>query len=37
MKIPIDIDEAVKETEIKIHCNQLTADIENIISSLNDL
>ncbi len=37
MKITIDIDEAVKETEIKIHCNQLTADIENIIATLRIL
>ncbi|MBE5873598.1 MAG: LytTR family transcriptional regulator [Lachnospiraceae bacterium] len=37
MKITIDIDEAVKETEIKIHCNQLTADVENIIATLRIL
>ena len=37
MKITIDIDEAVKETEIKINCNQLTADIENIIATLRIL
>lgn len=37
MKITIDIDEAVKETEIRIHCNQLTADIENIIATLRIL
>ncbi len=37
MKITIDIDENVKETEINISCNQLTGDIENIIATLRIL
>ncbi len=37
MKITIDIDENVKETEINILCNQLTGDIENIIATLRIL
>ena len=34
MKITINIDEKIDETEIRINCNQLTADIENIIATL---
>lgn len=34
MKITINIDEKTEETEILINCNQLTADIENIIATL---
>ena len=37
MKITIDIDETIRETEIKIGCNQLTAEIENIIATLRIL
>lgn len=34
LKITIHIDEAINETEINIHCNQLTPDIENILTTL---
>lgn len=34
MKITINIDEKVNETEINIKCNRLTADIESIIATL---
>lgn len=34
MKITIDIDDKVNETEINIRCRQLTSDIENIIATL---
>lgn len=34
MKITINIDENIKETEIQINCNQLCGDIENIIATL---
>lgn len=34
MKITINIDEKTDETEIQIHCNRLTVDIENIIATL---
>lgn len=34
MKITINIDEKIDETEILINCNQLTRDIENIIATL---
>lgn len=34
MKITINIDEKIDETEILINCNQLTGDIENIIATL---
>lgn len=34
MKIIIDIDENVSETEITISCNQLTDEVENIIATL---
>lgn len=37
LKITIDIDETIRETEIKIGCNQLTAEIENIIATLRIL
>lgn len=32
MKIIINIDKNVSETEITIHCNQLTGEIENIMA-----
>lgn len=34
MKITINIDEKIDETEIQINCNQLTGVIENIIATL---
>lgn len=34
LKITINIDEAVRETEININCGQLTPDIETIIATL---
>lgn len=34
LKITIDIDDKVNETEINIRCRQLTSDIENIIATL---
>ncbi len=34
MKITINIDENVSETEIAINCNQLTDEIENIMATL---
>lgn len=34
MKITINTDEAVSETEISIHCRQLTPEIETIIATL---
>ncbi len=34
MKITINIDENVPETEIQINCNQLTDEIENIMATL---
>lgn len=37
MKITVDIDEKLNETEVLIHCNQLTSDIENIIATLRIL
>ena len=37
MKITINIDENVSETEIAIHCNQLTDEIENIMATLRIL
>lgn len=37
MKITINMDEKVSETEIQINCNQLTDEIENIIATLRIL
>ncbi|MBR4965280.1 MAG: LytTR family transcriptional regulator DNA-binding domain-containing protein [Lachnospiraceae bacterium] len=37
MKITINIDENVSETEITINCNQLTDEIENIMATLRIL
>lgn len=34
MKIVINVDEKIDETEIHINCNRLTADIENVIATL---
>ena len=34
MKITINVDEKIDETEIMINCNQLTGDIDNIIATL---
>ena len=34
LKITIDIDDNVKETEINIKCNKLTSEVENIIATL---
>ena len=34
MKITIDIDDNVKETEINIKCNKLTSEVENLIATL---
>ncbi len=34
MKITINIDEKIDDTEILINCNRLTGDIENIIATL---
>ncbi len=35
MKITIETNQSIKETEIKIVCNGITQDIEKIISTLN--
>ncbi len=35
MKITIETNQMIKETEIKIVCNSITQDIEKIISTLN--
>ncbi len=35
MKITIETNQMIKETEIKIMCNSITQDIEKIISTLN--
>ena len=37
MKITINIDENIQETEIKISCNQLTYEVENVIATLRIL
>ncbi len=37
MKITIETNPTIKETEIKIVCNSITQDIEKIISTLNVL
>lgn len=37
MKITINIDETIPETEIRINCNQLTDEIENIMATLRIL
>ncbi len=37
MKITINIDEKVQETEIQICCNQLTYEVENLIATLRIL
>ncbi len=37
MKITIETNQTIKETEIKILCNGITQDIEKIISTLNVL
>lgn len=37
MKITINIDEKIHETEIKISCNQLTYEVENLIATLRML
>ena len=37
MKITINIDEKIQETEIKISCNQLTHEVENLIATLRML
>lgn len=37
MKIVIDIDDKIEETEIKIHCNQLNYEVENLIATLRML
>ena len=34
MKITIDVDANINETQIHISCNHLTSDIENIIATL---
>jgi len=34
LKIVINVDENIDETEIHINCNRLTADIENVIATL---
>jgi len=34
VKITINIDESIQETEIKISCNQLTYEVENLIATL---
>lgn len=34
MKITINIDENIQETEIQISCNQLTYEVENLIATL---
>lgn len=34
LKITIDIDDNVKETEINIKCNKLTSEVENLIATL---
>ncbi len=35
MKITIETNQMIKETEVKITCNSITQDIEKIISTLN--
>ena len=37
MKITINVDEKVNETQINISCKELTSDIENIIATLRML
>lgn len=37
MKITINVDEKISETEIAIHCKQLTPDIEKILATLRML
>ena len=37
VKITINIDENIQETEIKISCNQLTYEVENLIATLRIL
>jgi len=37
MKITINIDEKIQETEIQISCNQLTYEVENLIATLRIL
>lgn len=37
MKIEIDVREEYQDTEVKIFCNRLTPDIENIIATLRIL
>ncbi len=37
MKITINIDENISETEIQINCNQLTDEIENMMATLRIL
>lgn len=37
MKITINIDEKIQGTEIKISCNQLTYEVENLIATLRML
>lgn len=37
MKITINIDDKIQETEIQINCNQLTYEIENLIATLRIL
>lgn len=37
MKIVINIDDKIEETEIKIHCNQLNYEVENLIATLRML
>ncbi len=37
MKIVINVNEKINETEITINCSQLTSDIENIIATLRIL
>lgn len=37
MKITINVDEKVSETQINISCKELTSDIENIIATLRML
>lgn len=34
MKITVDINEKINDTEISIHCKQITPNIENIIAML---
>lgn len=37
MKIIINVDEKISETEIMINCSELTSDVENIIATLRIL